>query len=83
MIIRNSQRALPPSARAPRPVTSTGAGRGEGNHAVGRHSPIASKLSDELREYLANQPRLVLIGVNGVARPFFHLPFHAGSNARD
>lgn len=45
--------------------------------SFGRHGPVHSKLSDELRKYLADQPRLVLIGVNGVASPFFHLPFHA------
>jgi hypothetical protein len=74
MIVRNSQRVPPCSAREPRPVTST-AGRGEGNHTVGRHGPVHSKLSDELREYLANQPRLVLIGVNGTAHLFQHFSF--------
>lgn len=53
------------------------------NHdSIGRHSPVHTKLSDELREYLRDQPRLVLIGVNGVARPFFHLPFHTQEIAR-
>lgn len=77
----NSQRVPPCSAREPRPVTST-TGRGNSHNRVGRHGPVHTKLSDEVREYLENQPRLVLIGVNGVARPFFHLPFHNQEIAR-
>ena len=71
----NSRRVS--SSRALEPRQSSTDCRGEANHTVGRHSPVTSKLSDELREYLANQPRLVLIGVNGVARPFFFVPFHS------
>lgn len=74
----NSRRVSSSRALEPRELTpSTGGSRGEANHTLGRHSPVTSKLSDELREYLANQPRLVLIGVNGTARPFFFVPFHS------
>lgn len=68
--------------RAPRLPTSTGGSRGNLNNSIGRHGPVGSKLSDELREYLADQPRLVLIGVNGTAHPFFFLPFHNQEIAR-
>lgn len=63
------------------PFQSSSGGRRNCNHAIGRHGPVHSKLSDELREYLADQPRLVLIGVNGTAQPFFHLPFHEPLNS--
>lgn len=61
---------------------SSPVGRGNHDQRFGKHRPVAPQPGDELREYLANQPRLVLIGVNGVARPFFHLPFHNQEIAR-
>lgn len=68
--------------RAPRLPTSTGGSRGNHTLNVREHRPVGAKLSDELREYLADQPRLVLIGENGTARPFFFLPFHNQEMAR-
>lgn len=63
---------------------SSPVGRGNNDQRAGHHRPIAPQPGDELREYLANQPRLVLIGVNGVARPCQFIDFrtfHGGSYA--
>ena len=50
-----------------------------GNHHNARlgHGPFRSKISDELREYLAHQSRLVLIGVGGTARTFEFIDFRS------
>jgi len=79
MIVRpRNPRASAPSTRGQGADLSVRGSAPETHNAVGRHRPVLSKLSDELREYLANQPRLVLIGVDGVARPFIFVPFNHG-----
>ena len=76
----NSQRVPPCSARESR--SDSVHHWSDRDNTFACHGAVNPKLSDELREYLVNQPRLVLIGVNGVARPFFHLPFHNQEIAR-
>lgn len=49
--------------RAPR-LPSPAGSRGNSHNTVGRHNPVHSKLSDEVRDYLADQPRFVFFAVN-------------------
>lgn len=51
------------SSRAPRLSVSCDS-RGNSHNTVGRHSPVHTKLSDEVRDYLADQPRFVFFAVN-------------------
>lgn len=75
----NSERLALGRNRAPLPSASTGEGRGNSHKRVGRHGPVASKLSDAVRDYLADQPRFVLIAVNGCVHRVEFIdfrPFH-------
>lgn len=64
------------SHRAPRSPASTGGDRGNCHDAIGHHRPSFSKGRDDLRDDLANEPRLVFIGLGTIAVPFLFTPFH-------
>lgn len=78
MILRDSQRALPPSAREPRPVTST-TGRGEANQGARHNRLIAPEAQHDVAHDLANKPSariLIETEVNGRVDLFQYFPFH-------
>lgn len=47
-------------------------------HDFREHSPVNSKLGNEVSQNLRDQPRLVFIG-RPFAVPFMFVPFHGGS----
>lgn len=71
----NSTRLIPP-ARG-RGGRFRLADRPEGNHTRFCHRALGAEAGDELRQYLSDQPRLVLIdfGRSGFAAPFLFVPF--------
>lgn len=78
MIVRNSQRVPPCSAREPRPVTSTVAGRGNVNNLIANPRLVGAERSDPFRDDAPDQPgTLVFIefGRSGIAAPFQHFSF--------
>lgn len=76
---------VPLSAREPRPVASTGTGRGNSNHAPARESLIASERGNPFSDDAPDQPgTLVFIefGRSGIAVPcLFHSFNHEGEVA--
>lgn len=66
------------SHRAPRSPASTGGDRGNCHDAIGHHRPSFSKGRDDLRDDLANEPRLVFCAGTIAGRFIDFRPFHGG-----
>lgn len=57
--------------------------RGNRHIATGKHGPAFSKVRDGGGNNLADQPRVVFIGLGGIALPFIHFPFNHHSEIAD
>lgn len=59
-----------------RPDRQFPGGRAELHDRVRQHGPALSEGRDGFGDDFANQPRVVFIGLGGIALPFIHFPFH-------